>query len=201
MADNRVFVVDDDPGVRMALAFQLEAANFQAIPFASGEDFLEEAPPNGGCLIADVRMPGMSGLDLLREISRRMIALPVIVLTGHGTIAMAVEALKAGAAEFLQKPVDGDRLLAAVRRALASGSALVGKAMDRKIAAAKIAKLTSRERCILAGVVSGHSNKELGIELGISFRTVEVHRAHIMGKLAAANVSELVRIAIAADGW
>jgi two-component system response regulator FixJ len=189
-----VFIVDDDPAVRAGLGALLEVSGYAAEAFESAEDFLARAaPPSSGCVLVDVRMPGMSGLELQRELKRRAIALPVVVITGHGDIPMAVAALKAGAVDFLEKPFDSDALLAAVEQAV-NRAAPQGET-DADLAA-RLEQLTPRERQVMDLVVAGLPNKTIAFRLGIAVRTVEIHRARVMEKIGARNLAHLVRLAL-----
>lgn len=193
-AQNTVFVVDDDAAVRDSLAMLLEAAGHTVAAFARAPDFLAACTPRG-CLILDVSMPGMDGPALQDELARRGIRLPIIFLSGHGTIPVTVRAIKAGALDFLTKPVDGAVLLARVQDALRQCALLREQEDTTQSVAARLASLTPREREIMLLVVAGHSSKEIAQRLAISHRTVEIHRARIMQKTAASNLLELARIA------
>jgi two-component system response regulator FixJ len=195
-----VFIVDDDEGVRNGLSFLLRSSGHLVETFASAGDFLARYDATRrGCLLLDVCMPQSSGLDLQRELRARAWCLPVIFITGHGTIPTAVAALRAGALDFIEKPIEEDALLDSIQRALEwedrhhTESAMIG---DLK---ARAATLTSREREILDLVAQAEPNKIIAQRLGISFRTVEIHRSHIVEKLAAKTTSELVRMAIALE--
>ena len=195
-----LYIVDDDQAVRDGLKALLGARGFALETFDSAESFLAAMDRNvTGCAILDIRMPGMNGLELQRELKRRAIALPVIIITGHGDVALAVTALKAGAIDFLEKPFDSDALLASIEDALRRGAATLTAAFDREAVAARVAQLTAREREVMDLVVAGHPNKVIANRLGITVRTVEIHRAKVMDKVQARNLSELVRIAILLD--
>jgi two-component system response regulator FixJ len=192
-----VFVVDDDADVRDSLRLLLEASGFSVQVFTSAIHFLADSSPKTGCLIADIRMPDMSGLELQEEIVRRNIQLPVIVMTGHGDVPLAVRAMKAGAVDFLEKPFDANLMLASVRRGLEAGSQASSRAAEIEAAKNLLAVLTPREHSVLDKLVKGRSNKVAAYELGISPRTVEIHRAHIMDKMNASSLSDLVRTVLA----
>jgi two-component system CheB/CheR fusion protein len=196
-----VLVVDDDPGVRKSLRALLTAAGYRVEAFASAEALL--AADRGaakGCLVVDVRMPGMSGFELLARLAAAGNMLPAILLTGHGDVAMAVEAMKAGAEDFIEKPVRPEQLLAAIDRALRHAATPVERSAWRNAAALRIAGLTQREREVMELVVAGHANKEIAARLGISQRTIENHRAAVMKRMGATSLSELVRLALAGAG-
>jgi len=192
-----VYVIDDDEAVRQSLEFLLRTAGFTVRSFESAKAFLEIMPqPRSGCIITDVRMPGISGIDLLRRVKELGLDIPVIMITGHGDISLAVEAMKIGATDFLEKPFDDDQLLAALRSTLSRDA---GKA-ERKAELAeihdKLATLSNRERQVLEGLVAGSANKTIAFDLGISPRTVEIYRANLMTKMAAKSLSDLVRMAM-----
>ena len=199
MSGDVVFVVDDDADVRDSLCALLNASGHKVEDFPSAIAFLAGwTAERRGCLIADIRMPDMDGLELQQELIKRQSALPVIIITGHGDVPLAVRAMKAGALDFIEKPFDDDVLLASVKRALdlaqrsQTHSAVAHQAEER------IATLTQRERQVLELLVAGRSNKVIAFELDISPRTVEIHRAHVMEKMQARSLSDLVRLAIAA---
>ena len=196
--DATVFIVDDDPAVRDGLQALLDAKGFAVECFNSAEAFLAAIDPGrSGCVVADVRMPGMSGLDLQREVKRRALKLATVIITGHGDVPLAVAALKAGAVDFLEKPFDADAILASVEEALRrAASARPDAEIDREALALRIKELTAREREVMDLVVAGHPNKVVAHRLGIAVRTVEIHRARVMEKTGARNLSELVRLAI-----
>ncbi|MGC2457422.1 MAG: response regulator [Gallionellaceae bacterium] len=197
---NSVYVVDDDEAVRDALAMLLETAGHNVATFASAADFLGSCTPGMlGCVILDVSMPGMEGPELQEELTRRGVWLPVIFLSGHGTIPTTVRTIKAGALDFLTKLVNGAVLQARVRNALERCSALHEQAEVYQANASRLTMLTEREREIMALAVAGHTSKDIADRLGISFRTVEIHRSRIMHKTGASNLLELARVATMAE--
>jgi two-component system response regulator FixJ len=190
-----VYIVDDDDAVRDSLDLLLSAAGFETMTFDSAEAFLACAPKAaGGCLVSDIRMPGMSGLELMEGLRARGAACPIVLITGHGDVPMAVEAMKRGAHDFIEKPFDDERLLAAVSSALAPRGAMK---VDPEIAG-RLASLSRRERQVMEGLVGGRSNKEIARDHGISPRTVEVYRANVMSKMRAESLAELVQTALRA---
>jgi two-component system response regulator FixJ len=192
-----VHIVDDDAAVRDALFELFESAGIAACVYDCATAFLLALPKiDGGCLVTDVRMPVMSGLDLLRRMRSQGVQMPVIVLTGEADVSMAVDALKAGAADFIEKPVDDHAMLAAVQSALRRGVERAAKNSERAEYAQRIARLSIREREVLDGLVAGRSNKMIALALKISPRTVEVYRSNIMMKLQAGSLSEVVRMAV-----
>lgn len=199
MSDGTVFIVDDDADIRDSLDLLLGAAGFRTRTFSSAEAFLADSGAEGGCLVADVRMPGMSGLELLEEISRRQLRLPVIIMTGHADIPLAVRAMKAGAIDFLEKPFSCALLAESVRRALELDSRTQPHKDQTRDAKRLLTHLSSRERTVLDRLVQGHPNRSVAHELGISSRTVEIHRAHIMLKMDASCLADLVRTVLAAQ--
>lgn len=198
MNDEYVFVVDDDADVRDSMRLLLEVAGFKVRNYTSARQFLDDDFCKSGCLVADIRMPDMSGLELQEEVARRHLDLPVIIMTGHGDVPLAVRAMKAGAVDFLEKPFEDEKMLASVRRALEIGSRARSRNAEAVAAKNLLASLTPRERGVLDKLVQGRSNKVVAYELGISPRTVEIHRAHIMGKMEASSLSDLVRVVLAA---
>jgi two-component system CheB/CheR fusion protein len=190
-----IFVIDDDRAVRAAMGELLTTAGYRVEAYASADAFLAAYRPAGrGCLVTDVRMPGMSGFELLARLSAAERALPAIMITGHGDIAMAVEAMRAGASDFIEKPVRSEELLACVERALRHAASPSERSSMAAAAAMRVAGLTRREREVMDYVVAGHANKEIAARLGIAQRTVETHRAKVMKKMGAASLSELVRL-------
>lgn len=198
-SERYVFIVDDDADVRDSLQSLLESHAFRVEGFESAIMFLaSDAPGRQGCLIVDVRMPGMDGLQLQEELVGRGSKLSVIVMTGHGDVPLAVRAMKAGAVDFLEKPFEENVLLDSVRRALKQASATDDKAAATKLAQERIANLTERERQVLNLLITGRPNKVIAYELSISPRTVEIHRARVMEKMGVRSLAELVRLTLAA---
>lgn len=194
-----VHVIDDDDAARDSLKFLLESARLSVRTYESGSAFLEAMPNiDQGCVITDVRMPGISGIELLQRLKKFPFELPVIVITGHGDVPLAVEAMKLGAIDFFEKPFEDDALLAAVRSALNQYEKDSKREADRAKIAARIEALSPRERQVLDGLVAGHPNKNIAFDLGISPRTVEIYRANVMTKMQAGSLSELVRMALLA---
>jgi len=194
---NLVHVIDDDEAVRDSLSFLLRAADFTVVAHQSATHFLKTLTREiDGCVITDVRMPDMSGLDLLRELRSQSCMIPVIVMTGHGDIQLAVEAMKSGAIDFLEKPFDDERVLAAVRSALEARRAQDERVGLRHAIEERLESLSQRERQVLDGLVAGLPNKTIAHDLGISPRTVEVYRANVMTKMQAGSLSELVRMVL-----
>lgn len=200
MADDLVHVIDDDAAIRDSLCFLLETADLKAKAYESAVAFLEALPEvGGGCVVTDVRMPEMTGIELVRRLKTSGFSLPIVMITGHADVPLAVEAMKAGVADFIEKPFDDEVLLSAVRAALSQGEKdRQGQAESAEIAA-RIASLSGREREVLGGLVAGHANKVIAYDLGISPRTVEIYRANVMTKMKAASLSELVRMAMLAE--
>jgi len=191
-----IFIVDDDAAVRDSLTMLLEAADYAVATFSGADEFLDVCTPETqGCIILDVNMPNMDGPTLQEELTRRGLRLPIIFLSGQGTIPVTVRTIKAGAVDFLTKPVDGSVLLARVREALERGSLLQQQAKVTQSIAARLAMLSEREREVMMLVLAGHTSKEIAQRMEISYRTVEKHRAHVMHKTGASNMLELARIA------
>ena len=194
-----VYVIDDDDAVRQSLEFLLKTAGISARGFDSARAFLEVLPAiKSGCIITDVRMPEITGIDLLRRLKESGVDIPVIVITGHGDISLAVEAMKIGAVDFLEKPFDDDLLLAAVRSALNTEAGAARHKAELADIHDKLAALSNRERQVLEGLVAGKANKVIAFDLGISPRTVEIYRANLMTKMSANSLSDLVRMAMTA---
>jgi len=197
MPDKAVFVVDDDAAVRQGLRFMLRTAGCSVEVFPSAHSFLEEYDPRrGGCLLLDVRMPRMTGLELQQQLNLRGWRLPVIFITGHGTVSLAIAAMKAGAFDFIEKPLREDALLEVIERAVRWNDRAYEERLERASLQVRAALLTPREREIFDLVATGEPNKAIARHLGISFRTVELHRAHIIEKLQARSLSDLVRMGI-----
>ena len=193
-AEQFVYIVDDDDAVRDALLELLDSVGIQGAGFSSAREFLDQYEINsGGCLVLDIRMPGMSGLDLQKHLIESKSTLPVIFITGHGDVPMAVEAMKRGAAEFIQKPFRDQDLLDAIHAALESVGKREYGVDERQETLARIESLTEREKEVLNWVVEGHPNKVIAMELGISQRTVENHRAHVMEKMRARTTANLIK--------
>jgi two-component system, LuxR family, response regulator FixJ len=194
-----VYVIDDDEAVRESLAFLLASARLPVQTFGSALEFLGQLPDLApGCVVTDVRMPEMDGLQLLQQLRTRDVALPVIVITGHGDVPMAVEAMKIGAADFLEKPFDDDALLASVRAALNRHEKDAQREAEKREILDRVASLSARERQVLDALIAGHANKVIAFDLGISPRTVEIYRANVMTKMQANSLSGLVRMAMLA---
>ena len=199
--DNQsVFIVDDDASVRDSLGLLLGLKGYRTQAFARADDFLRVyQPTQSGCLLLDVRIPGMSGLELQAALRERKIALPIVVITAHGDVPTVRTALRGGAVDFLEKPVDPDALLAAVRAALDADAAKRNAARDMEVAEKKLAILTARERQVMELVAQGVHYREIAAKLGISPRTVEVHKARVMDKLQVQSVPALVRMVLGAS--
>lgn len=189
-----VFIIDDDSSVRDAVSLLLRTDGLNVAAFASAAAFLEAVTvQQPGCLVLDVRMPGMSGLDLQKQLQARGFGMPILFMTGHGDVPMAIRAMKAGAFDFLEKPFQGAKLLERVREALALDARQHGRQARRAEAAARLALLSPREREVLDRVVIGQYNKVIAAELGISLSTVEIHRKRVMEKLQAESLADLIR--------
>ncbi|MBW8816014.1 MAG: response regulator [Caulobacterales bacterium] len=198
MSEPIVHLIDDDDAVRASLSFVLEMNDLPARTYASAIEFLQVAAEAAGCVVTDVRMPEMSGLELVRELKTRGVGLPVIVITGHGDVPLAVEAMRAGVIDFIEKPFDDEVLLRAIRMALDTRLESDVHAQERQRFEQMLSALSGREKDVLRGVIAGKMNKVIAYELGISPRTVEVYRANVMSKTQANGLSELVRIALLA---
>jgi len=192
-----VHVIDDDEALRESLAFLLGTAHLEVRTYESATAFLDALPrAEPGCIITDVRMPGLSGVELLRRLKSLEAAFPVIVITGHGDVPLAVEAMKLGAVDFLEKPFEDDALIAAVQSALGRHGHDARRAAEKAEIFERIASLSARERQVLDGLVAGNPNKTIAFDLGISPRTVEIYRANVMTKMKATSLSDLVRMAL-----
>ncbi|MEM1109056.1 MAG: response regulator [Planctomycetota bacterium] len=198
---NTVFVVDDDPAVRDSLKYLIESAGHRVEAFENARSMIDRVRvpagrPVSGCLVADVRLPGMSGLDMFDRLQEMDAQLPTVVITGHGDVTAAVRAMKAGAVDFIEKPFTDQALLDRINTALEINS--VNRTAAEEVA--KVEKrhdmLTPRERQVMAAVVDGRLNKQIAADLGLSHKTIEVHRAHVMEKMAARSLAELVRMAV-----
>jgi len=195
-----VFVVDDDEAVRDSLALLIRSVGLTVTTFSSATEFVEAyVPSERACLILDVRLPGMSGLELQQKLSEQGADLPIVFITGHGDVPMAVRAMRRGAVDFLQKPFSDQDLLDRVQQALAEQSARRQERESKATLARRVESLTPREQEVMQLVVEGHANKVIASRLGMSQRTVEVHRAHIMRKMEADSLAQLVRIVLEAD--
>lgn len=200
MSPHSVFIIDDDPAMRDALVLMLRGAGYRARSFVSADDFLTNLPEDrSACVITDVRMPGLQGSELVGRLkSLRGDTWPVIVITGHGEVTLAVQLMKAGVVDFVEKPFDPQRMLDAVSICLASLTSLEAERIAREDAKARLNTLTPRERQVFDALIDGCSNKEIAQRLEISPRTVEIFRAKVMTKMQAANLSTLVRIGMRA---
>jgi two-component system response regulator FixJ len=200
MASNAVVhLIDDDEGVRQAVAFLLSSAGLAVRVHESAVAFLDVLPTlQPGCIVSDVRMPGMDGLELQRRLKSLGVKLPMIIMTGHADVSLAVEAMKAGAVDFIEKPFDDELILSAIRAALDLYDKTGYRETEIAQTQAKLKTLSMREREVLDGLLAGHPNKTIAYDLGLSARTVEVHRASLMIKMGATSLSELVRVALVA---
>jgi two-component system response regulator FixJ len=192
-----IHLIDDDDGVRQALAFSLTTAGLAVRAYDSGVAFLNALTGlQPGCIVSDIRMPGIDGLELQRRLAALGVKLPVIIMTGHADVQLAVNAMKAGAADFIQKPFDDDVLLTAIREALDRHDQTGRREVEVKVARERLATLSPREQEVLDGLVAGLPNKTIAYALNLSARTVEVHRANVMTKMGARSLSGLVRMAL-----
>ena len=195
-----IAVVDDDEAMRHSLQWLLESSGYQTDLYANADDFLHNQASNEtSCMLLDVRMPGMSGLELQKELQRRTIFIPIVIITGHGDIDMAVQAMKAGAIDFIEKPFNDDSLLNAIEKAVNTNQ----NHLDKKIIQAKIQQhlqqLTPREHEVMEMVTQGYANKKIATDLGVTTKTIEAHRAKVMEKMQAASLAELVRMSVLAE--
>jgi len=192
-----VHVIDDDEALRDSLTFLLRAADIEVMSYSSAAAFLDALPLKGlTCIITDVRMPGLTGIDLLRRVKELGIEVPVIVITGHGDVPLAVEAMRFGAIDFLEKPFDDEILLQSVQAALRQQAGVAKRQSERAEIEGRLATLSPRERDVLGGLIAGRANKQIAFDLGISPRTVEIYRANLMDKMQAGSLSDLVRMAL-----
>jgi two-component system, LuxR family, response regulator FixJ len=197
--DPKVHIIDDDQAVRDSLAFLLQSIRIPTTVHESASSFLAALTvEHQGCIITDIRMPDITGIDVLRRVQELKVQMPVIVITGHGDVPLAVEAMKLGAFDFFEKPFDDEALVSAVRLALDRLKQTEKASADRAELEKRLASLSSREREVLDGLIAGHANKVIASDLTISPRTVEIYRANVMTKMHAGSLSELVRMAIAA---
>ncbi len=195
-----VFVVDDDQAMRTSLQWLIESTGMQVLTYESADAFLSSYyPGRAGCLLLDVRMPGMSGLELQAYLAREGYRLPVIIITGHGDVAMAVKAMKAGAVDFIEKPFHDEDLLRSIRRALEYDQRQRSSRAARADILARLGELTPREHEVMGMVTDGKSNREIAAALGVTPKTVEAHRARVMEKMRAESLAELVRMALIAS--
>jgi two-component system response regulator FixJ len=202
MTERRVYVIDDDEAMRESLSFLLQAQDFSVQAYDSAVSFLRVAPALApGCIITDLRMPEMTGLQLARVLREGGMALPVIVITGHGDVPLAVEAMKAGVIDFLEKPFSDDLIFATLNAAFQRLDHQSEAESERAAILARLGELTARERDVMTGLVAGRANKVIADDLGISPRTVEIYRANVMTKMQARSLSELVRMAIASGAF
>lgn len=193
--ESTVFIVDDDPAVRSSLSWLLESVDLPVIECGSAQEFLGTYnPETPGCLVLDVRLPGMSGLELQSELAQRDIQIPIVIVTGHAEVPMAVRAMKAGAVDFIEKPYSDQVLMDCIRRAIERDAEAREATAQREAIAEKIHSLTPREAEVMEKVVDGNSNKMIAVLLGVSRKTVEAHRAGVMKKMEAQSVADLVRM-------
>ncbi|MGD8275546.1 MAG: response regulator FixJ [Thiohalocapsa sp.] len=199
--EETVFVVDDDQAMRSSLQWLIESMGMRVETYDSAQAFLDAFyPGRAGCLLLDVRMPGMSGLELQAYLAKREHRIPVIIITGHGDVSMAVKAMKNGAVDFIEKPFDDEALIVSIRNALQHDEKQRALRAQRADIAARMAELTPREHEVMTMVTDGRSNKEIATALGVSAKTVEVHRARVMDKMRADSLAELVRMVMIAGG-
>lgn len=196
-----VHIVDDDEAIRRSVGFALKTSGFQVDLYENGGEILKSAPHLGlGCILLDIRMPGMDGLEVQEALKSKGVTLPVIIMTGHGDVTLAVRAMKAGAIDFIEKPFEKAVLLAAIEHGMTRLRHSATALRDASDASTRLQLLTARERDVLDGLAKGLPNKSIAYDLGISPRTVEIHRANLMTKLEVKSLSEALRIAFAAEG-
>lgn len=199
MTEATVFIVDDDQAMRSSLKWLIESVNMPVETFGSADEFIQSYyPGRSGCLLLDVRMPGMSGLELQEYLVNQQITIPVIIITGHGDVHMAVRAMKAGAVDFIEKPFNDEFLLNSIRNAINIDAEQREVQAERAEIATKLDQLTPREYEVMEMVTDGKSNKEIASALGVSAKTIEAHRARVMEKMQASSLAELVRMAMSA---
>lgn len=197
LSKSTVFVVDDDQAMRNSLKWLIESVGVLVESFASADEFLAHYQSGrSGCLVLDVRMPGMSGLELLEHLDRNNMKIPAVIITGHGDVPMAVRAMKSGAVDFIEKPFNDEVLLDAIRRAIAFEEEQRSQYSEHRQVQERLAHLTPREREVMDNVTAGKSNKEIANALGVSAKTIEAHRARVMEKMQAGSLAELVRMAM-----
>lgn len=195
-----VFVIDDDAAARESLQAMVKSRGYEVRGFASAEEFLDKYAPDWvGCIVTDVRMPGMSGIEFLHRLKEKKVSLPVIVITGYADVPMAVQAMKAGAATFLEKPCQDQELASNIEQAMSSGAAEQNKMRMEKIVGERLATLTDDEREVLHRLIEGMPNKRIASDLDIGLRTVELRRSNIMKKMNAGSLAELVRLTMVVD--
>jgi two-component system response regulator FixJ len=196
-----VHIVDDDEAIRRSVGFALKTSGFQVRVYENGSDILKSAADlESGCILLDIRMPGMDGLEVQEALRAKGVTLPVIIMTGHGDVTLAVRAMKAGALDFIEKPFEKAVLLSAIEHGLSRIRQSAAGVKEANDAAVRLQLLTARERDVLDGLAKGLPNKSIAYDLGISPRTVEIHRANLMSKLGVKSLSEALRIAFAAEG-
>lgn len=200
LSSKHVYVVDDDRDVRRSISFMLGTGDVQSRPFASGPDLLDALPElQPGSLLLDIRMPEMNGFQVMCELAARSIEWPVIVMTGHGEVSVAVRAMKLGAVDFLEKPFRDDMLRSSLDRAFKLLEERGQKSAKKRDAEERVGAMSARERDVLRGLMAGHSNKELAQRLDISLRTIEMHRANMMDRLKVGNLAEALTLAVQAE--
>jgi two-component system, LuxR family, response regulator FixJ len=198
--EQQVFIIDDDEAVRDAMSMLLETIDLSHQCFSSATEFLDGFDGSQrGCLVLDIRMPGMNGLELQQRLKKREAHLPIIFITGHGDVPMAVEAMREGALDFMRKPIREQELLDRIQEALEHEAGTRKNIFDRELMSKRLSSLTIREREVFERVTEGHANKVIGLDLGISERTVEVHRSQVMRKLEVNSLAQLVKIKIDFD--
>ena len=202
MTQATVYIIDDESAIRDALNLMLTTEGYTVRTYESAGTFLDmiRQDDDGGCVVTDVRMPEINGLDLLAAMKERCISMPIIVMTAHADVQLAVQAMKRGAFDFLEKPFDGDALLSSIRNALMHQVDKSARDTETRMLQDRLTKLTSREREVLLGLLKGQQNKVIAAELGIGVRTVEAHRASVMTKMQARSLSELLRMALVIPG-